>query len=111
MPATHLRNHAETARMIASFGNFQVRKMPGGQSEARRGVIWYISRLRRHKIQWHRGWSLPSEHLANDFAGLGDLIDSHECAPLRNLVRELAGEPLRHATANDEFLALSLSQA
>src|ERR1700722_19644124 len=28
MPATHLRDYAKTARMVTSFGNLQVGKMP-----------------------------------------------------------------------------------
>src|SRR6202035_2110269 len=92
--AAHLGNHAETARMIATFGNFQVRKMPGGQSESRGSIIGNVSRFGCDKIQRRRGCSLAAEHLANDFAGLSNLIESHECVHLWNLVREFSGKSL-----------------
>src|SRR5438552_4783655 len=53
MRAAHAGNDAKTAGMIAAFGNFEISKMAGRETEARRRVIRNIGRPRIHLDQWN----------------------------------------------------------
>ena len=51
MAAAHLRDDAETARMITAFRDFQIRAVRRREAEARRVVVRNIGRPPRDEIE------------------------------------------------------------
>ena len=91
MFAAHLWNHAETARMIATLGNFHISRMRGSQSKPRRVVIGNVSwpRICKRKIDI----LLPHDFL-NDRAKFFDLIQANKGVDFRHFLAQFARKSL-----------------
>ena len=103
----HLRDHAKTARVIATLGNLQVRRVRRGKPEARRVIIGDVSRPRGDETV--ASAADPGYNALNDRAELTDLIEPDECVHFGKRFAQFAREALRHATAHDQFLVRSLA--
>ena len=80
MASAHLRNDAETARMIAAFRDFQIRAVRWRETEARRVVIRDVSWAARDEIErigFRRGRRRRQDAVC-DGAQFRHLIESDE---------------------------------
>src|SRR4051794_32297516 len=102
MAPAHLRDHAKAARMIASFRDLQVGAVGRGQPESRRIVIRNVSRLVRDEGM--PAIVLDAQDPLNDSAHFAYLVQPNEGIDFGKRLPQLAREPLRHATAYDQFL-------
>src|SRR6266436_6945593 len=95
---THLRNNAETARMITTFGNFHIDRVRRCESKAWSVIIGNVSwsRLGERKIDIFVG-----QHSLDDCSEFLHFIQPDEGVDFRHLLAQLAREALRHAPAYD----------
>src|SRR6202165_193605 len=108
MFSAHLRDHAKTARMIATFGDFYIGRVRRRKAKARRVVIGNVTGARSDKVKIDiviRAGVL--EHPLDDWTELADLIQPDERVHLGKRLAELARETLRHASAHDQLLMAS----
>ena len=118
--------------MIAALGNLYIGGMRGCKPEARRIVIWNVSRAFSCKCQTDItadginserptsndkcrtisiGCRAFFQNFLHNLTKLRDLIQSDERVDFRHFLSQFARKPLRHAAAYDEFLIGSLVQA
>ena len=112
MFAAHLRNDAETTGMIAAFCDLQKRGMSRSKAKTRGIVIRNISRTRSgegQRVSWF-GTGFAHQPL-DDFAEFRDLVQTDEGVDLGHRLSKLVGEPLRHATADNQLLMAAFVQA
>ncbi len=111
VPAAHLRDDAETAGVIATFGDLDVSVVRRRQPKTRRVPLRHVARLRRDQIQG-RGPPLPAtpQEAFDHLAGLRHLVQAEESVDLRQFRGKLFGKPLGHAAAHDQFLPRVLRQ-
>src|ERR1700720_1713088 len=102
MTPAHLRDHAKTAGVIATFGDFYVGRMRRRKPKTRRFVIGNVTGPRRDKIEidvFIRGAGL--KHALYNGAEFADLIESDEGVDFGKRLAKFGRETLRHATAYD----------
>ena len=94
----HLRDDAETARVIATFGNFYIDGMRRRESKARsvivRNISWPCIGERKIDI-------FLRQHSLDDRSELFHFVQADEGIDFRHFFTQLAREALRHTTAND----------
>src|SRR5256885_9088753 len=98
MFSAHLRNDAETAWVITTFGNFYVCRMRRRQSKTWSVVIRNIGwpRVGEAKINIFSG-----QHSFDDRSEFPHFIQADEGIDFRHLFAQLMRETLRHTTAHD----------
>src|SRR5205809_443542 len=98
MSPTHLRNNAETARMITTFGNYHVDRVRRSESKARSVIIGNVSwsRLGERNID-----IFVSQHSLDDCSEFLHFVQFYEGDDFQHLFAQLAREALRHAPAHD----------
>ena len=111
MATTDAWNNAESAGVVAAFGDLDVGRMLGGQTETRRIVVGNERRRLRQEL---RHASLTTHDLMDDRDDIGDLIQADIGVDFRELDVPLSAFDdgqgtlitLRHAASNDELLVL-----
>ncbi len=114
MFSSHLRNHAKTARMIASFGNLYISGVRWRKPEPGCVIIGDVSWARSNEVVagigdasradvalGSAGVTDPGYNLFNDRSQLTDLIQANKCVHFGQRFAQLAPEPLRQAAAYD----------
>src|SRR5205085_311633 len=106
----HLWNDAETAGMIAAFGDFYVSGMRWCEPKARRVVIRNVPWPRSDKIKFDI-IRIISQHPFDNRAELVDLIEPDKCIDLGQRNAHFLRKALRHAATHDQFLIRAFAQA
>ncbi len=104
MFAAHLRNDAERAGVITTFGNFYIGEMFGGEAPARGVEVGDVDgKMVGHEII-RGGTEGASQDSANDGGNLLQLVESDEGVDFRKFPGEFGGEALRHAAGDNQAL-------